>query len=241
MPTLTTASRQEHAGSHEGRRVVVGVDDSPAGLAALRWAVSFARSRGAQLVAVRVWGLGMRRHGGHRGPGNGRGHVVLAFSGAQQHKVAANLTRRAFRAAGGIPDDLDVIIETPEGNPGPVLTHIATGAEDVLVVGSRRGHQLERAVHGSVSTYCARHSRCPVTVVAASRPRRALQVTRFGPGILLPRRPHAALWNHQPHERGLCEYREPHFEGPTSNDCGRDAVLRRDHHDLHGFRQCAGL
>ena len=61
MTTLTTASRQEHAGTHQGGRVVVGVDDSPAGLAALRWAMSFARSRGAQLVAVRVWGLSMRR------------------------------------------------------------------------------------------------------------------------------------------------------------------------------------
>jgi nucleotide-binding universal stress UspA family protein len=170
MTTLTTAGRQGHAGTHEGGRVVVGVDDSPAGLAALRWAVRFARSRGAQLVADRVWGLGLRRHGGHRGPGNGRGHVVLAFEGAQQRKVAANLTERAFRAAGGVPGDLDVIIEAREGNPGPVLTGIATGAGDVLVVGSTRGHRLGRAVHGSVSAYCARHSHCPVTVVAASRP-----------------------------------------------------------------------
>jgi nucleotide-binding universal stress UspA family protein len=166
--TTPTAGRQVHARTHEGGRVVVGVDDSPAGLAALRWAVRFARSRGAQLVAVRVWGLGMRRHGGHRGPG--RGHVVLAFPGAQQRKVAADLTERAFRAAGGVPGDLDVVIETPEGNPGPVLTGVATGVGDVLVVGSACGHRLGHAVHGSVSAYCARHSRCPVTVVAASRP-----------------------------------------------------------------------
>jgi nucleotide-binding universal stress UspA family protein len=171
MTTLTMAGRQVHAGSHEGARVIVGVDDSPAGLAALRWAVRFARSRGAQLVAVRVWELGMRRHGGHRGPGTGRGHLVLSFPGAQQRKVAANLTERVLRAAGGVPDDLDVAIETPEGNPGPVLTGIATGAGDVLVVGSTRGRHLGRVVHGSVSAYCARHSRCPVTVVAASPPR----------------------------------------------------------------------
>jgi nucleotide-binding universal stress UspA family protein len=148
------------------------VDDSPAGLTALRWAVRFARSRGAQLVAVRVWDLGMRRHGGHRGLGNGRNHVVLAFPGAQQRKVAASLTKCAFRAAGGVPDDLDVIVETPGGNPGPVLTGIATRAGDVLVVGSTRGHRLGRAVHGSVSAYCYRHARCPVTVVAASGPPR---------------------------------------------------------------------
>jgi nucleotide-binding universal stress UspA family protein len=172
MTTLTTAGRQVRAGTHEGGRVVVGVDDSLAGLAALRWAVRFARPRGARLVAVRVWGLGMRRHGGHRGPANGRAHLVLTFPGAQQRKVAADLTERAFCAAGGVPVDLDVIIETPEGNPGPVLTEIATRAGDVLVVGSTRGHRLGRAVHGSVSAYCARHPRCPVTVVAASRPPR---------------------------------------------------------------------
>jgi nucleotide-binding universal stress UspA family protein len=170
MTTLATAGRQLHARAHEGGRVVVGVDDSPGGLTALRWAVRLARSRGAQLVAVRVWGLGQRRHGGHRGPGNGRGHLVLAFEGAEHREVAANLTERAFRAAGDVPDDLDVIFETPEGNPGPVLTGIATRAGDVLVVGSAGGHRAERAVHGSVSAYCARHARCPVTVVVASRP-----------------------------------------------------------------------
>jgi hypothetical protein len=38
MTTMTTADRQVHARTHEGGRVVVGVDDSPAGLVALRWA-----------------------------------------------------------------------------------------------------------------------------------------------------------------------------------------------------------
>jgi nucleotide-binding universal stress UspA family protein len=39
------ASRQPSPAA--GGRVVVGIDDSPAGLAALRWAIGFARSRGA--------------------------------------------------------------------------------------------------------------------------------------------------------------------------------------------------
>ena len=34
------------------RRIILGVDDSPSGLAALQWAVSQVRSREAQLVAV---------------------------------------------------------------------------------------------------------------------------------------------------------------------------------------------
>ena len=170
--TLTTADQQTHACPHGGGRVVVGIDDSPGGLAALRWAMTFAKSRGAQLMAVRVWGLGLPPHGGRRRRGNGHGHVVLAFEGAEQREAAAELIGRAFRATGGVPHDLDVMIETPEGNPGPVLTEIASGAGDVLVVGTIRGPRPGRAVHGSVSAYCARHSHCPVTVVGIRHPQR---------------------------------------------------------------------
>jgi nucleotide-binding universal stress UspA family protein len=148
-----------------GGRVVVGIDDSPGGLAALRCAIGVARSRGAQLVAVRAWALGLPRHGGLRHHA-GRSPVVLTFRGTGPGQVARSLTRRAFRdAAGDVPDDLEVTIETPEGNPGPVLTQIASGSDDVLVVGTRPGPSIKRAVHGSVSAYCTAHARCPVTVV----------------------------------------------------------------------------
>jgi nucleotide-binding universal stress UspA family protein len=152
-------------------RVVVGIDDSPGGLAALRWAIGLARSRRARLVAVRTWALGLPRHGGlrHRGGlrhDGARGLVVLTFRGTEPSHAAMSLTRRAFRdAAGDVPDDLEVMIETPEGNPGPVLTQIASGSDDLLVVGTRPGPSLGRVVHGSVSAYCAAHARCPVTVV----------------------------------------------------------------------------
>jgi nucleotide-binding universal stress UspA family protein len=159
-----------------GGRVVVGIDDSPDGLAALRWAIRLARSRGARLVAVRAWALGLPRHGGlrHQGVlqhrGGGRGPVVFTFRGAVPSRAAMNLTRRAFHyAAGDVPDDLEVTIETPEGNPGPVLTQIASGSDDVLVVGTRPGPRLRRLVHGSVSAYCTAHARCPVTVVTTGQ------------------------------------------------------------------------
>jgi nucleotide-binding universal stress UspA family protein len=148
-----------------GGRVVVGIDDSPAGLAALRWAIGFARSRGARLVAVRAWALGLPRHGGLRHHGYHRS-VVLSFHGAEPGRAARRLAKRVLREAA--PDalgDVDVSIETPEGNPGPVLTQIAAGSDDVLVVGTTPGPRLKRAVHGSVSAYCTAHAHCPVTVV----------------------------------------------------------------------------
>jgi len=72
-------------------RVVVGVDDTPAGLAALRWALGQARTAGAQLVAVRSWALGLPRHGGfrrHRAPVHP--HIVLCFDGAAEDPAAAD-------------------------------------------------------------------------------------------------------------------------------------------------------
>ena len=149
-------------------RIIVGIDDSPGGLAALRWAVELARSANAPLVAVRAWALGLPRHGGLRRHGDGHSHVVLAFAGAEPRQAATKLVRHAIRiAVDGDPGDVDVTIETPEGNPGPVLTQFASGSCDVLVVGTTPGHGLKRAVHGSVSAYCSAHLPGQVSVIAA--------------------------------------------------------------------------
>ena len=168
---LASSIRQEQAALGKGGRVIVGVDDSPGGLTALRWAVGLARSANAPLVAVRVWALGLPRHGGLRRHGDGRGHVVLTFRGNAPRQAAAKLVRQAFSTAvGGIPGDVDVTIETPEGNPGPVLTQFTSGSGDVLVVGTTPGHGMKRAVHGSVSAYCSAHLPGQVSVITAGLP-----------------------------------------------------------------------
>ena len=148
-----------------GGRVVVGVDGSESSKAALRWAIGLARSRGARLVAVRAWALGLPRHGGLRHHGYRRS-VVISFNSVEPGRAARRLAKRTLRVAA--PDalgDVDVSIETPEGNPGLVLTQIASDSDDVLVVGTTPGPSLKRAVHGSVSAYCTAHAHCPVTVV----------------------------------------------------------------------------
>jgi nucleotide-binding universal stress UspA family protein len=169
---LASSIRHEQAALGKGGRVIVGVDDSPGGLTALRWAVGLARSANAPLVAVRVWALGLPRHGGLRRHGDdGRGHVVLTFRGNTPREAAAKLVRQAFSTAvGGIPGDVDVTIETPEGNPGPVLTQFTSAGGDVLVVGTTPGHGMKRAVHGSVSAYCSAHLPGRVSVIAAGLP-----------------------------------------------------------------------
>lgn len=148
------------------RRVIVGVDNSESGLAALREAVAQAALHGAQLHAVRAWALGLPRHGGRRMKHVVHRHIVLFFSGSQQRTAARALTTAALRTAvGELPAGLSLVIDTPTGDPGIALTGIACEPGDLLVVGSKSGLTLRTLVHGSVSSYCLRHARCPVVVV----------------------------------------------------------------------------
>ena len=168
--TLTTdqpVAAEEKVIRHVGR-VIVGIDDSAAGLAAIAAATELARSHHAQLVAVRAWALGLPRHGGRRLRHLAHPHVVLSFSGTEQRDAATILTRRTIRAAvGRMPADVGITIETPESDPAVALVSAASKPGDVIVVGTGGGHLLRHLVHGWVSRYCTRHARCPVVVVPA--------------------------------------------------------------------------
>lgn len=149
------------------QRVIVGIDDTPAGQAALRWAVIKARSDGAQLVAVRAWALGLPRHGGRRHRHPDRSPVVITFAGDNQREAAAALVRGTFRrAVGGVPRDIAVRMEVPEGDPAVVLTELAVPGRDLLVLGDHQASGMHQLVHGSVGRYCSAHSRCPVVLVS---------------------------------------------------------------------------
>jgi nucleotide-binding universal stress UspA family protein len=153
-------------------RVIVGIDDSPSGLAALRWALLRARNTGAQLVAVRSWALGLPRHGGRRPRRLARPRVVLYFGGSEQRDASAKLVRSAFRIVnGGPPGDVDVTVRTPEGDPGAALTGAARPG-DLIVVGGEHVPRWRRRPGGWVSRYCFRHASCPVVVVAPGQDRR---------------------------------------------------------------------
>lgn len=148
------------------RRIIVGIDDSPSGLAALQWAVGQARSRQAQLVAVRSWALGLPRHGGRHHRHLAHPRVVLFFNGAEQRDASAKVIRDAFRAAaGGRPRDVTVTVRTPEGDPGAALAGIATRDGDLIVVGREHRPSWWHTSRGAVSRYCQLHAGCPVVVV----------------------------------------------------------------------------
>ncbi len=149
------------------QRVIVGIDDTPAGRAALRWAMIKARSDGARLIAVRARALGLPRHGGRRHRHPDRSPVVFTFAGDSRREAATALVRQVFRwTVGGEPGDIAVRIEVLEGDPAVVLTELAVADGDLLVLGDHHASSMHRIVHGSVGHYCATHSRCPVVIVS---------------------------------------------------------------------------
>jgi nucleotide-binding universal stress UspA family protein len=168
MRPVTDAHNELAAVTTPGCRIIVGVDDSPGGRAALRLAVDQARSSNAQLVAVRSWGLGLPRHGGlrrrHVGPLHP--HIVLHWDRTMQRQAWRGYISECLAdAVGGTPRDVALTMKTPEGEPGAALTEIATADGDVIVVGQDPSVTVRRVLHGSVSRYCRKHARCPVVVV----------------------------------------------------------------------------
>jgi nucleotide-binding universal stress UspA family protein len=140
--------------------VVVGVDGSEHGDAALRFAAEEAALRGAQLRVVCAWELPA---------------LEFPVAGAMSVDLIPALMR-------GIGDEADGIVQTAvarvkelqpavsceprvvEGHAGSVLLDEARGAI-LLVVGSRGRGELAGMLLGSVSHQVLHHAPCPVTVV----------------------------------------------------------------------------
>ncbi|HEX2849350.1 MAG TPA: universal stress protein [Acidimicrobiales bacterium] len=137
-------------------RIVVGVDGSAAGEAALRWALREASVRQATLVAVHTWTFPYLAD-----------LAYLANHGVDHQELAAEANDRlaeALAAAGPIPSGVTVEELVCEGSPAGVLIDAAHDAT-MLVVGSRGLGGFGGLLLGSVSQQCAHHAPCPVVIV----------------------------------------------------------------------------
>ncbi|MET9893390.1 universal stress protein [Streptomyces sp. NPDC006465] len=152
----------EGAGGSAGRpRVVVGVNGSPGGLAALHRARYEARRGGTELVAVFAW----------EPPGGSLAHR-RALCPLPLEDLRRDAGRRllaaleaAFGTAGpGVPYRAVVV----QGAGGPALVDTADREDDLLVVGAGSRGPVLRALLPSVARYCLAHARCPVLAVPPS-------------------------------------------------------------------------
>lgn len=139
------------------RRIVVGVDGSPASLDALRTAAKVAPVFDAELDAVIAW---------HYPVNNAMAPMISEYDPAAD---AATVIRAAVDEAfaGRPPAGLRELRQ--EGHPARVLLDASAGAE-LLVVGSRGHGGFAGLLLGSVSAHCVEHARCPVLVVHAAAP-----------------------------------------------------------------------
>ncbi|WP_326835000.1 universal stress protein [Amycolatopsis rhabdoformis] len=136
--------------------IVVGVDGSAGGAAALRWTLSEARVSGREVVALRAWTVD---------PVADPEWATTRAKG----EAEARCRWRAEQAVAQVLDGADPVpvrVEAVEGAPGPALVRAARNAA-MLVVGSHGHGRLLRLLVGSVSAHCLRESRCPVVVVPA--------------------------------------------------------------------------
>lgn len=143
--------------------VVVGVDDSTDGRAALRFALQDAVRRGARVDVVAAF----------RPSGPGAGARLPGASPAHVHEAVRVRAREIVdeALAGTDPAERPPVTVLAVGcGAAEALVHAARTA-DLLVVGSRGHGAVRSAVLGSVGLHCVLHAPCPVTVVRAAHDR----------------------------------------------------------------------
>jgi nucleotide-binding universal stress UspA family protein len=147
-------------------KIVVGVDGSAAGAAALTFAVDEARLRNATLHVLHAseapeWA------------GTPGGYVVVGepseshdLSGTEQAHADAAVQALEAQAAGVDTSGIDVRLEPVLGDAASALLEASNDA-DLVVVGSRGRSGVRGLVLGSVSRKVAQHASCPVVIVRA--------------------------------------------------------------------------
>ena len=161
VPVAAVPAQAERGTPSSPGEVVVGLDDSPSGTAALSWAATWARETGSSLRAVHLLGWP-------------RGYVPEGHSAPAERYLNSREVDRAYRASiARLFDRVDPEsgweFAFAEGHPGKVLVQQSAGAA-LLVIGTREIVGLGRIFVGSTSHHSLGHVRCPIVAVPAVYP-----------------------------------------------------------------------
>jgi nucleotide-binding universal stress UspA family protein len=139
--------------------IVVGLDDSPSGKAALDWAAEQARSVGAVLRAVHAldWPYGLSP-AGFPAPAD--------FMDVSREEIQESYRQAITAVFEAVLPRPDWVLQFASGDTGRVLVEQSKDAR-LLAVGTREHVGLGRLLTGSVSHYCLSHAVCPVVAVPA--------------------------------------------------------------------------
>jgi len=136
--------------------IVVGVDGSRGGEAALHFAAREASLRHAALEVVSAYHVPAAVYAG--------GFVPPADMISGFREASEELAERGADEMQAEYPDLDVRFRSCQGQPAEVLVEEAESA-DLLVVGSRGLGGFKSLLLGSVSHQVAQHATCPVVIV----------------------------------------------------------------------------
>ncbi len=132
-------------------RVVVGVDGSAHGDAALRWALSEAEAHeNGEVTAVFAWQVPFLS-------------IPNAFDKEELEQAAQKFLIEKVSAIAPSPK-VPLMPLVAEGDPAEALI-VAAREADLLVVGTRGRSPLMGVMLGAVSLRCAAGAACPVTLV----------------------------------------------------------------------------
>lgn len=137
--------------------VVCGVDGSPAGQRALRWAIEEAVKRNAEVHAVTAWSWdGLEELGAPTTPAEALERAQRVLDTAVD-EVLSRLEKTAL-----------VTRVCERGEPADALITAAIGA-DLLILGSHGHGTVHDKLLGSTSERVLHHAPCPVVIVPDPR------------------------------------------------------------------------
>ncbi len=157
-PIVVVRSQQSAEPGSESGRVVVGVDGSDAGAAAVAFAFEEASLRGVALTAIHAWELPFVEVPLLGGPDR-----VESLYGENESSEGRLLAEALSGWQERFPD-VSVRRKLLRGTAAQILIEASPGAE-LLVVGSRGRGGFSTLLLGSVSHAVLHHARSPVAVV----------------------------------------------------------------------------
>jgi nucleotide-binding universal stress UspA family protein len=156
--------------------ILVGLDLSPSGRAALQWAAQQARLTARKLIAINAVPIP---------PSLAPLGVIAMPEPAMDESNIDPSYREAIHAVWeSVLPELGWTLEFVLDDAGPALVRRSAEAT-LLVVGTHEHVGLARLVSGSVSRYCLSHAQCPTVIVP---------VNTGAVSSEQPERPSAAMW-----------------------------------------------
>ena len=136
--------------------ILVGLDLSPSGRAALQWAAQQARLTARKLVAINAVPIP---------PGLAPiGVLAMPETGMDESKMDPAYREAIHAVWESVLPEPGWALEFVLDDAGPALVRRSAQAT-LLVVGTHEHVGLARLVSGSVSRYCLSHAQCPTLIV----------------------------------------------------------------------------